>query len=174
MAQPNQAVCARCGRELSPGDPAPLCALCAVHDAEASIATHDATSHKATAAQEERKARRGRLARNAAVGAIIICLAVIAFQLPAVVRSFEPLKARRDGSVATDAKADACIDDLWIVIANVTEGRPYTGQPTCPLTNAPYVVTSKDGVTTAKCPNPEKHGLKELVIRSDTALLVVR
>lgn len=129
-----------------------------------------------------RRARREaeRVRRNAArqrMVAIAICVASAAIMLgssPAALSATAPLRPIHAGDAVVSRSTDACVANLWTLVADRSEGRPSSARVVCPATREPYVYTQFKGITVISCPNPEAHGLSKLFVRSDTKVPVAK
>jgi hypothetical protein len=84
---------------------------------------------------------------------IFIILAGYFYSLiPQITLAFQPLRPLRMGTYQTDKATDKCIENIW-KIASGNSKKTY-----CPVSKAPYKETEK-GIY---CPNPEKHGFKNI------------
>jgi len=99
------------------------------------------------------------------IAVLVIALGVIVFQYPRLITAFDPPKPIRLGSYATDAGADRCIANLWLISKGLGEGSktPENGM-VCPVSVQPYRVEVVDGNRIVNCPDPKSHGLSLLQV----------
>jgi len=112
--------------------------------------------------QEARKRRKSRIWLVSQWIILLACLSIIAIQVPKLISSFEEEKPIRYGTYSTDAKTDQCIKNLWHISRLIQEGRLPGKDIVCPVSKMPYVINTVDGNIVIHCPNPEKHGFKEI------------
>ncbi|MDO8963815.1 MAG: hypothetical protein Q7W30_04900 [Coriobacteriia bacterium] len=166
--------CERCGNALGTSDPAPLCMQCDTEQAGARLERERAKSTAANAGKSADKEKRLIIIRRVVTGALLVLsVAVILLQAPALLTAVSPPKPLRDGTKDTDATTDTCISNLWIALADATEGRTVRGL-TCPASGSTYLVTTVGDATIIACPNPDRHGLSEISASTATRLPVVR
>lgn len=191
--------CERCGAELLPADPAPLCVTCWVNDSNVTapslmiktdmewngsapsrpaskhsgrehmfgIGLAEADSNSESAKRKRRRTRRITLAIAAAV-AVALTLAIV----PAAISDTTPGPVHL-GIQKTDKGTDACLQNLYILMADKVAGRISPADITCPETGKPYVYTQYQGVTTISCPDAAAHGHTRIYIRTDQKVPVV-
>lgn len=190
--------CERCGAELLPADPAPLCATCWVSDTSVyapSLLLITDTAWKGTllsrpAPPSNRKhfwsarvparldedgtpARPHRSTRKLAI--VVACITVVALILaivPAAISATTPGPVHL-GRQKTDAATDACLANLYILIGDKVAHRDSPSDIVCPVTGKPYIYTQYHGVTTISCPNPAEHKATRVYVRSDVRVPVV-
>ena len=99
------------------------------------------------------------------IAILLISLGVIIFQYQKVMTAFDPPKPIRQGTYATDAGADLCISNLWIISKGLGEGKkaPESGM-FCPVSGQPYLVEVVNGDRIVKCPDPQSHGMSRLQV----------
>jgi hypothetical protein len=93
---------------------------------------------------------------------------------PSTFASSAPSEPLYTGSATLNKCADACLANLWRLIADKSEGRPSESDVVCPACGRPYIYTQYQGVTTISCPDPARHGAASLSVRSDTKVPVAR
>ena len=95
---------------------------------------------------------------SACVAAAVILWAIAAacfyFSLPALKDALQPGQPIRSGTYETDEDTDLCIKNLWMLAG----GRASVNTAVCPASGLKYKAESGGFY----CPDPEKHGLKEL------------
>lgn len=166
------AACSGCGRALC-GDCAlsaregkTLCSRCiALSSAAEAVSGIDQRLEQKEArkrSDEERRGRREKLWVAAQWGLILVCLAVLAFQAPGAMSAFKEDKPIRKGTYATDEPTDRCIANLWRVARILQEGKKPGPDIFCPESHRPYGLGAEGEDATARCPNPEKHRVKEI------------
>jgi hypothetical protein len=181
--------CERCGAELLPADPAPLCTSCFVSDssvyAPSLLLVTDASwsgstpsrpaapisldrTFKAWQPEDTKAAAKKRMVSRRVSLAIAAALTVgMLFAIvPAALSGTEPGPVRL-GVQQTDKGTDACVANLYILLADKRAGRPSPANIVCPVTGEPYVYTQYLGVTTIACPNPGEHQATRVYVRTD-------
>jgi hypothetical protein len=188
--------CERCGAELLPADPEPLCAMCYVSDSNISapslLLMTDASWSGATPSRPATpmrsrgsfvawrpdpdgtlaKKRRVRSRRLTAAFALITLTAVLFAVVPAAISSTEPGPVHI-GVQQVDAGTNACLANLYILVADKAAGRASPADIVCPATGKPYVYTQYQGVTTISCPDAAAHQLTRIYVRSDSRVPIV-
>lgn len=190
------AFCERCGVELLPADPEPLCAMCYVSDTSVSapslMLVTDASWSGATPSRlaapsrlhgpfvpwrpdpdgslaRKRKARSRRITIAIAVAA----LAVVVFGvIPSAMSSTKPGPVHL-GIQKVDARTNAVLADLYILVGDEIAHRPSPANIVCPVDGQPYVYTQYEGITTIACPDPGDLGFKRIYVRTDVGIPVV-
>jgi hypothetical protein len=191
--------CERCGAELLPADPAPLCTSCWVSDssvyAPSLLITNDMTWNGTTPSRQaapakkheylfgigleyadpdgepQRRARR-RKRRLTLAFACMTALALMLAVVPAAISDTTPGPVHL-GIQRTDKGTDACLANLYILMADKVAGRASPSSIVCPVTGKPYVYTQYQGVTTIECPDASAHNVTRIYIRTDTKVPVV-
>jgi len=151
--------CRRCNVPLSvkaSGDADDLlCGSCRIALAEEQIA--------ADAEKAKKPQKRKWLWQAMKIAVLVISLGVIIFQYPRLMEAFDPPKPIRQGSYATDAGADRCIENLWLISKGLGEGSKTPEKDmVCPVSVQPYRVDVVDGNMIVSCPDPKSHGLSSL------------
>jgi hypothetical protein len=188
--------CERCGAELLPADPEPLCAMCFVSDtsvyAPSLLLVTDASWSGATPsrpavperlhgsfvpwrpdADGKQASRRGARSRRLTLALALITLAGILFAVvPAAISSTEPGPVHV-GVQEVDAGTNACLANLYILVADKVAGRASPGDIVCPQSGDPYVYTQYQGITTIACPDATDHGQTKIYVRTDVKVPVV-
>ncbi|MDX9822975.1 MAG: hypothetical protein RBT20_13650 [Syntrophales bacterium] len=153
--------CPRCGSPVSGAagtqEDALLCSRCRIELAERQIPDSFETPKAAPP-------RRSMGRRIAAILLLLLSLAVVAYQFPALSRALEGPRPIRQGTSETDAKADACIRNLWTIAAALQQSGDFDDRLRCPSSGKPYVAGGAGGEITVRCPNPEAHGLNALSV----------
>lgn len=191
--------CERCGAELLPADPAPLCAACWASDTNISAPSlmlrtvtdwNGATPSRPASRHSGREhqfgigleysdpngpvavARRKRSRRVTLAFAAVMAAAMLFAIVPAALSSTTPAAVHL-GVQNVDKGTDACIQNLYTLAADKKAGRPSPANITCPESGKPYVYTQYQGVTTIECPAPQNHEHTRIYIRTDQMVPVV-
>ncbi len=188
--------CERCGVELLPADPEPLCAMCFVSDtnivAPSLLLVTDASwsgttpSRPATPMRSRNafhawrpdpdgslaKKRRTRSRRLTIAFALVSVVALLFAVVPAAISSTEPGPVHI-GVQQVDAGTNACLANLYILVADKVAGRASPTDIVCPASGKPYVYTQYQGVTTIACPDAAAHNQLRIYVRSDTRVPIV-
>ncbi len=94
---------------------------------------------------------------------LLLCLGILIYQIPQLYSlAQQGKKSARSGSYSTDANTDQCIHNLWAISGQLQLGQHYENIPVCPLSDAPYIISSEGDLTTARCPNPDSHGFSAI------------
>jgi len=115
--------------------------------------------------------------RRRLVGALSLCLLslfAMTASAPSTFAASVPATPLYAGSVQLDASADACISNLWKLIADKSEGLPSDPSVVCPSSARPYLYSQYRGVTTISCPDAARHGAVSISVRSDAKVPVAR
>ncbi|MEW6666519.1 MAG: hypothetical protein AB1512_15015 [Thermodesulfobacteriota bacterium] len=157
-------LCAKCA--LSGRDKKVICSRCmALSSAQEALQGMDQRlEEKETRKRdlEERRERRERFWIIAQWGIILGCLTILAFQAPGAMSGFREDRPIRRGTYATDAPTDGCIANLWRVAKLLQEGKTPGPQLVCPESHRPYALSMEGQSPSARCPNPERHKVKEI------------
>lgn len=188
--------CERCGAELLPADPDPLCATCFVSDssvyAPSLMLVTDASWSGATPSRPAAPSRLtgafvpwrpdadGSLARKRrlratrlSIAATLVATAALLFAVvPAAISTTEPGPVHV-GIQEVDAGTNACLANLYILVADKVAGRASPANIVCPQTGRPYLYTQYQGVTTITCPDAVAHEQTRIYVRTDTRVPVV-
>lgn len=192
--------CERCGAELLPADPAPLCATCWVSDtsvyapslliqtdnawagttpARSAVPEHaehlfwgphapDRPGQPGTPETRRRRRSRRLTLAIACITALALALAIV----PAAVSSTTPGPVHI-GVQEVDKGTDACLANLYTLIADKVAHRDSPADIVCPVTGRPYIYTQYQGVTTIACPDAASHTQTRIYVRSDTRVPIV-
>ena len=115
--------------------------------------------------QEAKKKRKSRVWLAFQWIIILACISVIAIQVPKIISGFtKEEKPIRYGTYSTDAQTDQCIRNLWHISKLLQEEELPGEEITCPTSKRPYVIINMEGNIVIGCPNPKKHGFKEIRI----------
>lgn len=188
------AFCERCGAELLPADPDPLCATCYVSDtsvyAPSLLLVTDASWSGTTPSRpaapthgafvpwrpdpdgKQASKRRVRSRRLTIALAAITLAALIFSAVPAALSSTEPGPVHV-GVQEVDAGTNACLANLYILVADKVAGRASPADIVCPATGEPYLYTQYQGITTITCPRASAHQQTRIYVRTDTRVPVV-
>lgn len=151
-------LCADCG------DAAGQCAVCAARSAAEDLQQVDRERVEAIKNRDARNKRMARFRAAALWALLCLCVAAAGWQLPTAISSLEKNKPLRIGTYHTDAAADACIANLWALSRTLQEGSAPDPSLACPSSGLPYAPkTTPDGVV-YHCPQPERHGLRDLKV----------
>jgi hypothetical protein len=183
--------CERCGTELLPADPAPLCASCWLREGAVMVVpmidsingvrvrgSYDGSGPRHYRARplhnEIRPVTHPR--RRLAVTSVmcLLSLAIMTASAPSTFAVSAPPRPLHAGAVQLDATGETCVGILWRLVADKSEGRPSESAAVCPGSGKPYVYTQYQGVTTISCPDPVRHGAVSITVRSDTKVPVVK
>lgn len=159
----------------------PLCAVCAggqpaaaplCHTCQALAAVHEMNRDREARQQRatgmaERKKRKKRLWIALGWVAVLVCAGIVLIRIPELTRAFRPESPIRRGAYATDAGTDACIRNLWRQSALLRQGKPPDPALVCPVSQRAYRVMANDGNTIVMCPEPGRHGLRELQVEKN-------
>jgi len=146
------AICKGCGKRLSADEKnAEYCSRCMIERAEEYVP-------EAPERPPIKREKKGRTWLIVQVAIILAAVAIMALQTPRLISAVKGDRPLRQGTYATDAKADQCIANLWHIARLIQEGKVLGKDTVCPVSKKPYVIrdTGKDVVVS--CPNPELHG----------------
>ncbi|MEA1935729.1 MAG: hypothetical protein U9M96_02770 [Thermodesulfobacteriota bacterium] len=141
--------CKRCGKPVDSGEI--YCSQCIIELAEEDI----------TESEEIPRVERPKKSRVKAVVQcfiLLVCIAIIAIQIPKLISAFEKDKPVRYGTYSTDAKTDQCINNLWQISKLLQEKRLPADNIVCPASGKPYVVTNTGEDIVVSCPAPGLYG----------------
>jgi hypothetical protein len=94
---------------------------------------------------------------------VVICLAVVASQLPSLRAAFStPPSIRVGAEPGDDAPTEACVDTLWKISRLMQYSTYQEDEVLEPVTQRPYVVRHDGGDMVVECPNPGAHNLRSL------------
>ncbi len=186
--------CERCGVELLPADPAPLCAMCYVSDtsvyAPSLLLVTDASWSGTTPSRPavptrnsfvpwrpdpdgKHAARRRKRSRRLTLALALMTLAAIMFAVvPAAISGTKPGPVHV-GVQQVDAGTDACLANLYTLVADKKAGRASPADVVCPVTGKPYLYTQYQGVTTISCPSAAAHQQTRVYVKTDTGVPIV-
>jgi hypothetical protein len=190
------AFCERCGAELLPADPDPLCATCYVSDtsvyAPSLMLVTDASWSGATPSRPAAPSRPinafvpwrpdpdGSIARKRrlrttrlSIAATLIAAAALLFAVvPAAVSTTAPGPVHV-GIQQVDAGTNACLANLYVLVGDKIAGRASPANIVCPQSGRPYLYTQYRGLTTITCPDAAAHQQTRIYVRTDTRVPVV-
>lgn len=184
--------CERCGTELLAADPAPLCASCWLRegavmavpmiDSINGVRVRDAYEGTGPRHYQRRVPLhnelrpRGNPKRHLAVASALclMSLGVMTASAPSTFAVSAPARPLYAGTVRLNETGEACIGQLWQMVADKSEGRPTRTAIVCPGSGRQYIFTQFQGVTTITCPDPTRHGAMSITVRSDTKVPVVK
>ena len=93
---------------------------------------------------------------------LLVCVVIIAFQMPKLFAAFKEDQPIRHGTYETDAQTDQCINNLWHISRLLQDGNLPGNDIVCPASGKPYVIIKAGEDTVARCPNPGLHGFSEI------------
>ena len=93
---------------------------------------------------------------------VFLCLGINIILISRMMNSLKGDKIIRKGTIETDAKTDQCIENLWRISRILQEGKLQGKDLVCPITKEPYVVKQEKEDIVVCCPNPGRHGFKEI------------
>ena len=143
------AVCKRCGKPVD--SEGTYCSQCIIELAEEDI----------TESEDIPRIERPKKSRVKAVVQcfiILVCISVIAIQIPKLISAFEEDKPIRYGTYSTDARTDQCINNLWQISKLLQEKSLPADNIVCPASGKPYVVTNTGEDIVVYCPAPGLYG----------------
>lgn len=191
--------CERCGAELLPADPAPLCVTCWISDtsvyAPSLLITNDSTWNGTTPSRPAAPHASGgwglsfpdraigishtpdrkRIRRTRRTILALAMVTVVAFMLaivPVAMSDTTPGPVHL-GVQQTDKGTDACLANLYILNADKVAHRDSPADIVCPVTGKPYIYTQYEGITTIACPDAAAHNHTRIYIRTDVGVPVV-
>ena len=151
-------ICKGCGRPLRADEHgAEYCSSCMIERAEEYVP-------EAPERPQIKRERKSRAWVVVQVAIIVIGVVVMALQTPRLIAALKEGHPLRQGSYATDAQTDQCINNLWHISKFLQEGRLHTNGMTCPLSNKPYEIRESGADIVVRCPNPALHGLKQIQV----------
>jgi len=167
--------CQRCGRPIARlGGDGPdrdldvFCSQCLIEEAEKYIGNEPV---------EKPEAPRMMKAGKWKIAIIIIIMAftgVMTYQVWKVKTAHREAKPARMGSYETDERTDQCIRNLSKIADLMRKGPPDpAGAFVCPVSGEPYRISSDHGLE-IRCPNPESHGFREILITKETRIPQLR
>ncbi len=95
---------------------------------------------------------------------LLVCFAIIAFQMQKMFAAFKKSQPIRHGTYETNATTDQCINKLWHISKLLQEGKLPGNDIVCPASGKQYVIVKAGEDTGASCPNPELHGFSEISV----------
>ena len=152
----NLDTCKRCGKQLGE-DEESCCLQCQIEMEEEGIEPSD-EDLEVSEPQDNRKKK------ILQVIILLVLLGVIIARIPSFMDAMEREQPIRMGTYATDAIADKCISNLWTFSRMLQDGRATGQDLVCPASGDPYVVIEDETEIKVYCPNPGKHGLRELTV----------
>jgi hypothetical protein len=186
--------CERCGAELLPADPEPLCAMCFVSDtsvyAPSLLLVTDASWSGTTPSRPavptrssfipwrpdpdgKHAARRKKRSRALTIAMAVLTLAAALFTIiPAAISGTKPGPVHV-GIQQVDAGTDACLANLYTLVGDKLAGRGSPANIVCPVTGKPYLYTQYQGATTIECPSAAAHSQLRVYVKTDTGVPVV-
>ncbi len=147
-------LCGDCVREV-PGNEI-ACLSCVALQAASEIPPEKKSSFSGTSGRK----RNIMIIEAVVVG---ICLLVVAFQMPAVIRAIsEEPKPVRHGPYDTDRHTDQCLSNLWLFSRSIQNGDDLELDLRCPASGARYAISQSGDGAEVSCPNPGAHGLRKI------------
>jgi len=96
---------------------------------------------------------------------LLACVTVIGFQTPQLIASLiQEKKPHRHGTFATDARTDACIQNLWKISALLQQGQLPDKSLLCPASSKPFTVTVLEDDIVVSSPDPAKYGFRAIQV----------
>ncbi len=95
---------------------------------------------------------------------LLVCVAIIAFQMPKLFAAFKEDQPIRHGTYETNALTDQCINNLWHISRLLQDGKLPGNDIVCPASGKSYVIVKVGKDTVARCPNPGLHGFSEISV----------
>ncbi len=134
-------------------------ALEALGDFESDAADRQADRETRDAKNEKRK-----ILKTVSLWIVLLaCLTVIGFQTPQLISALtQENKPYRYGTFATDARTDACIQNLWKISAQLQQGRSPDKTLLCPASGKPFTVKVLESDIVVSTPHPEKYGFRAI------------
>jgi hypothetical protein len=83
---------------------------------------------------------------------------------------FKMEKPLRNGITETDSRTDACIRNLYHIVSLTQQGKSPKTAVLCPASEKEYIITIEDKNVVVRCPDPKRHGLKELHAGKDNPI----
>jgi len=148
--------CKRCGKVVD-GDQF-YCGQCIIELAEETITGPKDDKHKPPRPGKSRK----KVVAQWIV--LLVCFAIIAFQMPKLFAAFKEDQPIRQGTYETNAQTDQCINNLWHISKLLQDGRLPGNDIVCPASGKPYVIVKAGEDTVARCPNPGLHGFSKISV----------
>ena len=93
---------------------------------------------------------------------LLVCIVIIAFQMPKLFAAFKEDQPIRRGTYETNEQTDQCINNLWHISRLLQDGKLPGNDIVCPASGKPYVIVKAGEDTVARCPNPGLHGFSEI------------
>lgn len=146
-------------RKDQPGDAPRQAAMEALKDFE----VQETERSKAAETRETKKAVRKKV--WIALQCLILagCIGILIHQMPELLSSLNTVeKPLRNGTYATDALTDQCIQNLWQISKGLQEGKMPDGRLVCPASQKPYSVIKTEDDVMVRSPNPEQYGFKDI------------
>ena len=95
-------------------------------------------------------------------GMLALCLGIMAFRAPDLIRAPQEDKPLRYGTYQTDDKTDACIRALWQAAKLLQEGRMPGKDLVCPASQQPFIIERTDDDVVARSPRPQLYGFRDI------------
>ncbi len=154
------AICKKCGEPLNKGGQGTdsdqlYCSRCMIELAEQYVPEEVEIS-------KLKRIRKSRVWVPLLWIALLVCISIIAIQVPKLISAFEEEKPIRYGTYSTGAQTDQCIKNLWHISKVLQEGKFPGKDIVCPVSKKPYVMTNMGGDGMVRCANPQLHGFKEI------------
>ena len=146
--------CKKCGKSIDSDQL--YCSQCIIELAEENITEP---------AEDTQKPPRPAKSRKKVVAqwvVLLICIAIIAFQMPKLFAAFKENQPLRHGTYKTNTQTDQCINNLWHISKLLQDGKLPGNDIACPASGKPYVIIKTGEDTVARCPNPGLHGFSEI------------
>lgn len=163
-SQCKKPLCDQCA--IPGGDRSSICSRCvalqAAQEAVEGIDTRRDEKERKTRTHEARRKWKSMLWMGSQWSVLVICLCIMAFQIPNLILVFKEKKPIRHGTYRTNDQTDQCIRNLWHIVKMLQEGKLPGKDILCPASNKPYVVMKTKEDVVVRSPNPELYGFKEI------------
>ncbi|MFC1838720.1 hypothetical protein ACFL1N_03995 [Thermodesulfobacteriota bacterium] len=108
--------------------------------------------------QRERKKRRETILQ---VCFVLVCLAIIAFQISSMM-SYDTNRPLRHGTYNTGAQTDDCVTILWEISKKLQKDDIPGNNILCPGSKKPFEIEKTNGDIIVRSPAPELYGFKDI------------
>lgn len=159
-------VCGSCSEEIVGVVPAwkdgmPVCRNCAF-GGPAKRSGKGADAPVNPGGRSRRKSPVSRVRLPVAVFVILAAVFAAAIEAGEIAVALKAESPGYRGAQGLDRETEACISNLWkvtVLLQNDARSWPVLR---CPSTGQPYNLTHTRGDSTAACPNPAKHGVRDI------------
>jgi hypothetical protein len=149
-------LCKKCGKIVDKDQF--YCSQCIIELAEENI------TEPAEDTQKQPRPARSRTKVVAQWIVLLVCFAIIAFQMQKLFAVFKKIQPIRNGTYETNAPTDQCINNLWHISKLLQEGKLPGNDIVCSASGKPYVIVKVGEDTGARCPSPGLHGFSEISV----------